>query len=147
MVNETGLDTSAESVGPIRLGMPAKEVVAALGEPDAKSEYQLMGATGEFVADWPWASKGLTLTMAAVDASGTMPTVSGISCEASCAFELPWGLKMGSTRAEVEAIYGEHFDPDFTNEQQFVAGSIYGGTFYRFEGGEVVGIFIGAGAE
>ncbi len=141
------LDTSAEAVGPIRQGMSAGDVVAELGEPDAKPKFEMMEATGEFVAEWPWKSKGLSLSMAAQDAQGTKATVSGITCSKTCAFGLPWGLKIGSSRADVEAIYGKTFDPDFTNEESFVAGSVYGGTFYSFESGKVVGLFIGAGAE
>ena len=141
------LDTSAEAVGPLRQGQAESEVLSTLGAPDEKPAFVMMEATGEFVSDWPWADKGLVLTMAAADASGASATVSGITCGKSCAFELPWGLKIGSTRAEVEAVYGDHFDKAFTDEHTFVAGSVYGGSFYRFESDRVVGIFIGAGAE
>lgn len=147
VISESGLDTSAEAIGSIRQGMTADAVVAALGEPDGRPEFELEDATGDFVAGWAWTAKDMVVSMAATDASGTNATVSGIGCGANCPFDLPWGLKIGSTRAEVEAIYGEHFDPDFTNEHTFVAGSVYGGSFYSFEDGKVVGIFIGAGAE
>ena len=62
-------------------------------------------------------------------------------------YALPWGLKIGSPRADVEKIYGTHFDKDFTDENTFVAGSVYGGSHYAFKDGKVDSLFIGAGAE
>ena len=138
---------AGETVGPIREGMSAEDVVAALGEPTEKPGFVLMEATGEFVSDWPWPDKDLTLSMMGTDEAGAGAKVGGITCGKSCAFELPHGLKIGSSRAEVEAVYGENFDKAFTDENTFVAGSVYGGSFYAFEDGKVVGIFIGAGAE
>ncbi|MCR9159426.1 MAG: hypothetical protein ACE37F_23025 [Nannocystaceae bacterium] len=140
-------EDEGETVGPIREGMSAEAVVALLGEPTEKPSFVLMEATGEYVSDWPWPSKGLTLSMMGTDETGAGAAVGGISCDESCAFDLPHGLKIGSTRAEVEAVYGDDFDKDFTNENTFIAGSVYGGTFYEFDGDKVVGIFIGAGAE
>lgn len=138
---------TAETVGPIRQGMSAEDAVAALGEPTEKPGFVLMEATGEYVSDWPWPDKDLTLSMMGTDEAGTGATVGGITCGKSCAFGLPHGLKIGSSRAEVEAIYGDDFDKGFTDENTFVAGSVFGGSFYSFEAGKVVGIFIGAGAE
>ncbi len=136
-----------ETVGPIRQGMSVGDVVAALGEPTEKPRFVLMEATGEYVSDWPWPDKDLTLSMMGTDEAGAAATVGGITCGRSCAFSLPHGLKIGSSRAEVEATYGDDFDKDFTDENTFVAGSVFGGSFYSFEAGKVVGIFIGAGAE
>lgn len=136
-----------ETVGPIRQGMSAADVVTALGEPTEKPGFVLMEATGEYISDWPWPDKDLTLSMMATDEAGAGASVGWITCGKACAFDLPRGLKIGSIRAEVEAAYGDDFDEAFTNETTFVAGSVYGGSFYTFEAGKVVGIFIGAGAE
>lgn len=136
-----------ETVGPIREGMSAEDVIGVLGEPTEKPGFVLMEATGEYVSDWPWPDKDLTLSMMATDEAGAGASVGGITCGKSCAFGLPHGLKIGSSRAEVEAVYGDNFDKGSTDENLFVAGSVYGGSFYSFEAGKVVGIFIGAGAE
>ena len=64
------------------------------------------------------------------------------------------GIGVGATRAEVEAAYRDALgkgrepnEPDATTEQLLIVGSVYGGTFFRFEGGKLVSIFVGAGAE
>lgn len=135
-----------EGIGDLRLGMKAAEVVALMGEPSKKSGIDEEGATGDFVQSWDYPSKGLGIGMAAPSAKGPW-SLSNLTANADCPMPGPWGLKIGSTRAEVEKIYGKAFDPDFTDADQFVAGSVYGGVFYGFTDGKVSSIFIGAGAE
>jgi len=121
-------------------------VITALGEPAKKSEIFEEGATGDFVQDWEYPAKGLVVGMASPSATGAQ-AVSTLTANATCTLPARWGLKIGSTRAEVEKVYGSNFDGDFTNGDVFVAGSVYGGVFYDFTEGKVSGIFIGAGAE
>lgn len=147
VVEDGNLRTDRETVGPFHEGMNADAVVAAAGEPATKAPFILLEATGEYVSEWAYPDADLVLTLASGTEAGTDATVWGIDCGASCGHPLPWGLAIGSSRAEVEAVYGEHFDAAATDEHTFVAGSVYGGSFYRFEGGRVTGIFIGPGAE
>jgi hypothetical protein len=147
VINDGDLDLRAERVGDLALGMDAAAVEKLLGKPDAKTAFEEEGATGDFVQSWTYRSLELELGMAAVDGKGTDNGLSNISVGKASSLTLPWGLKIGSTRAEVEKVYGTHFDPDFTDKDKFVAGSVYGGAFYDFEDGKVVGLFLGAGAE
>lgn len=136
-----------EKVGALQIGMKPDEAVEVLGEPKEKGEIWEEEATGDFVSDWTFPDKGVVLHMASADKKGTDMRINAISADKSCTLSFPWGLKVGSTRADVEKIYGDKFHDVVTDDKQFVAGSIYGGTFYNFEDGKVVGIFIGAGAE
>lgn len=147
VVEDGTLRTDRETVGPFHEGMNAAAVVAELGEPNTKEPYTLLEATGEYVSSWGYPDADLVLTLASGNETGEGATVWGVECGASCSYPLPWGLAIGSTRAEVEAVYGDHHDTAATDEHTFVAGSVYGGSFYRFEDGRVVGIFIGPGAE
>ncbi len=142
--NELSLEH--EGIGELRQGMTTEQVVALLGEPDKRSKIEEEGATGDFVLDWEYAAKGLSIGMAGATAKGPF-SVSSMTANAKCTLSASWGLKIGSTRAEVEKVYGKAFDADFTNDQSFVAGSVYGGVFFDFQDGKVTGIFIGAGAE
>ena len=55
---------------------------------------------------------------------------------------------MGSSRAAVEAAYGDRAADDAPpGEDVFVVDSIYGGVVFSFEAGVVRSIFIGALAE
>ncbi len=147
VIKDGDLMTGAEKVGGVHQGMAPAEVEKLLGAPAHKGEIEEEAATGDFVQAWSYKDKGLSITMAGTDAKGSGQTVSAITVDATYTGELPWGLKIGSPRADVEKIYGEHFDKDFTNDDQFVAGSIYGGSHYTFKDGKVDGLFVGAGAE
>lgn len=147
VITDGELSLETETVGEIHLGLGPSDLDKVLGKPDSKGPIEEEGATGDFVQTWSYASKGLSITMAASDAKGSDQTVSGIDVDKTYTGELPWGLKIGSPRADVDKIYGEHFDEDFTDDNQFVAGSVYGGSHYRFKDGKVDSLFIGAGAE
>lgn len=140
------LDLEFERIGGIGLQMSAADVVALLGEPASKSKIELEGATGDYVQSWEYPLQDLAITMGAATRKGKQ-TVKSITAGARCPLPASWGLRIGSDRAEVKAVYGRHHDPAFTDKHQFVAGSIYGGVVYTFEGGKVTRIFIGAAAE
>lgn len=144
---EGELDTSKEMVGELHTGMKPAEVETMLGKPEKTEGPFEEGATGEFLTTWSYPAKGLSLDFSAVDDKGKDIALRGISCSKTCAFGLPWGLKIGSTVADVKKVYGENFDKSATREDLFIAGSVYGGSFYTIENGAVVGIFIGPGAE
>ena len=58
------------------------------------------------------------------------------------------GITIGSTEDAVKKAYGSVRDKENSEAgKTFVAGSIYGGVIFRFEGGKVSEIFIGASAE
>ena len=144
---EGDLDLSHEKIGDLHLGMSGADLEKMLGKPKEKSKIIELGATGDLVGTWSFPGKGITAEMVFDDRKGTNPSISALTANESCAFALPWGLKIGSTRAEVEKVYGKNFDPDMTTKETFIAGSIYGGSMYDFEDGKVVRLFIGAGAE
>lgn len=145
-------DPASETIGGISLGATPAVVEKLLGAPATKSPPQEMGATGEFVSDWHWAT-GETLSMAAGTADGA-PTVGSITIEAPSKLTTSRGVGLGSTRAEVEKVYQaflgkgrQEGEPDTTSAESLIVGSVYGGTFFSFEGGKVSRIFVGAGAE
>jgi hypothetical protein len=146
-------DPTSETFDGIAVGMNVQAVQLLLGPPDQKGTPVEMGATGMFEADWRWSSRGLTARMGATTAEGE-PSVSGMEIAAPSTLRTSRGIGLGATRAEVEALYkdalGKGRQPDEPNpdtEQLLVLGSVYGGTFFRFEGGKLVSIFVGAGAE
>jgi hypothetical protein len=145
--DEGELDYSKEMVGELHVGMTAAEVEAVLGRTPKQTKLAEEPATGDFVQVWKYDVLGVDLTMAASNRKGDDKRLSAIDVAATSKLALPWGLAMGSTRADLEKVYGSHFDPDFTDETQFVAGSIYGGVVYKLADGKVSGVFVGASAE
>lgn len=144
-----------ESIGPLREGMTASEVVDLLGQPSEKGEIFEEGATGLWVQEWKHPDKGVFLFMRAPTERGAQ-TVGAITVKAPNEYATKRGIAVGSTRAAVEKAYGDVQDQDRVfdsggepdaDASTFVAGSIFGGIIFSFEAGKVSEIFMGAAAE
>lgn len=146
-------DPTSETFEGLALGLTAASVEKRFGAPDQKGTPTEMGATGTFEADWEWKSLGLRLRMSAATAEEA-PTVGAIEIEPPSKLRTSRGIGLGATRAEVEAAYRDALgkgrepdEPDATSETRLILGSVYGGTIFRFEGGKLVSVFVGAAAE
>lgn len=141
------LSLDHEKVGELHLGMKGEDVEKLLGAPKEKGPIEEEAATGDLSGAWKYPDQGIELWMGHDDLEGKNPRILGLTVTDKCTLPLPWGLAIGSTRAKVEKVYGANFDKDATTPETFIAGSVYGGSFYSFEDGKVAGLFIGAGAE
>jgi hypothetical protein len=146
-------DPTSENIGGVGLGDPAASVEAAFGPPTERSEVEEWGATGDRVSTWTWAGKGLEINMTE-HAEGFV--VLSIFVSAPCTATTSRGIGIGASWEDVDATYrefrGQGLNEDEEEEPQWdrdeiIVGSIYGGTFFDFEGGKVSSIFVGAGAE
>jgi hypothetical protein len=136
-----------ETLGELKLGRKAAEVVKALGEPKAKGKEVHWEATGDWVQEWTYPAKGLTLQMASAKRGGAK-TVLAFTAEENCKLATGRGIKIGSTLAEVRKAYGKFENKEDSQAgETFVAGSIYGGVIFHLKGGKVSSIFFGAAAE
>lgn len=140
-----------ESIGGLKTSARAPAVIALVGEPTTKSEPIVEEATGETVALWTWPAKGLEIRVAIV---GDVTMVTGITITAPSTLTTSRGIGIGAPRAAVESTYAafrtmgrDAEEPDPSNEDRIVIGSIYGGTFFDFKDGKVASIFVGANAE
>ena len=140
-----------ESIGGLKTSARAPAVIALVGEPTTKSEPIVEEATGETVAAWTWPAKGLEIRVAIV---GDVTMVTGIKITAPSTLTTSRGIGIGAPRAAVESTYAafrtmgrDAEEPDPSNEDRIVIGSIYGGTFFDFKDGKVASIFVGANAE
>lgn len=147
VITDGELDLGAEKVGDLHIGMTAADLEAKLGKAASQSPIIMEEATGEHVQDWTYPAQGLEIGLWSADEKGTDQKVRSITAGDKCTLALPWGLAIGSPRADVEKVYGTHFDKDMSDAQTFIAGSVYGGSFYGFKDGKVASLFIGAGAE
>lgn len=136
-----------DALGALEDGLPDKDVLAKLGDPQSKDGREEEGATGDIVDVWSYPKQGIVLMMRSQTMTSAQ-SVSGITIKAPCEFKTKLGIGVGSTRAEVLAAYGAFKDPEFpTGPEQFIAGSVYGGTFFDFTDDKVASIFMGVGAE
>lgn len=136
-----------EALGKIKLGRKAADLAGLIGKPDSMGKDTKWEATGEWVQEWRFKSQGLTLHMAS-EAKGGAKTILTITAQAPSKLATARGIHIGSTIAEVTKAYGKVQDKEGSEPgKTFVAGSVYGGVIFTFNGGKVSQIFIGAGAE
>ena len=139
--------SATEALGKLKLGQKAAAVIKELGEPASKGENQLWGATGEWVQEWHYPDKGLSLQMASEKEKGAKTLLSMTATE-KCTLATSEKIKIGSTEAEVRKAYAKLENKEEGKPgETLVAGSIYGGVIFTFKKGKVVQIFIGAAAE
>jgi len=150
---EAGADpfalVAAESLDALKLGMSVAEIEAKLGKPSSSvADTEEEPATGLFLRTDAYGPVGLTVTYSAGSANGPW-TVHGLLAEAPSRVKSKRGIAIGATRAAVEAAYGAVRDRDVEpSPDSFIAGSIYGGLFFDFDGeGRVTSMFLGVGAE
>ena len=133
--------------GPLGTGVAAATIVAALGEPSTRGAVEEEGASGLFLTSWAWPRAGVVVTMEATTPGGAL-TAHSFTVRAPFTERSARGVGIGSSEAAVQAAYEGLSDPDATRAGEiFVAGSVYGGVFFKFVDGRVDEIFVGADAE
>lgn len=137
-----------ESIGELKWGMSAGDVLTRLGEPKKRGRIEMWEATGDHVQAWTYAD-GLALTMASATRKGEQ-RLHSVTIKAPSQLKTAKGLGIGAARADVLKNYENkralENEPD--DQELFIAGSIYGGLFFNFDArGKVSEIFLGAGAE
>lgn len=137
----------SETLGGLKLGQSAAELVKRLGPPKSKGKEVEWGATGDWVVEWRYPDKGLKFQMASGKKGGSK-TILTMESAAPSQLATAKGIKLGSSEAEVRKVYGSLEEKEQSKPgESFVAGSIYGGIIFRFKNGKVDSIFFGAAAE
>lgn len=146
-------DDIDEQLGTFKPGTPAEVIIAAVGEPKSKGRMFTEEASGDFFQTWTW-QDGLSIAMSSDTRKGPQ-RASRLTITSPSTLKSKKGVGIGSTRADVIKHYGSKRAPESEPEDTsvFVAGSVYGGIFFKFAGttdkptDKVVEIFLGAGAE
>ena len=137
----------AERIGPLRIDQPAAEAERLITCPVQHGLVEFWGADGEYHQAWTAPDCGLTLDLSATEPDGPQ-TVRAITLTAPSVWTTARGISMGRTEAEVMTAYGRDRNAEESQAGQlFVAGSVYGGLLFSFEGGRVTQLFLGAAAE
>lgn len=130
----------------LKSGLKQKIIIDSLGEPDEKGEDTYWGATGTYVQEWKYNSKGISLEMESAEQNGNknvlmITLISPSSCKTSKL------ISVGSKKEDVIKAYSGNINPEFSNDIRIVVGSIYGGIIFSIDNNIVTKIFIGAAAE
>jgi len=142
----------SERLGPLRLGLPAGEVLKVLGKPDEQSERSVWAADGAEHQTWRYAARGIVLGMIAED-EGSRQQIDRITVSDPCRYRTTRGIGIGSSRGEVLEAYRNEIAPGSGDREEgsrdgmVVAGSLYGGVVFTITRDKVAAVFLGAGAE
>ncbi len=132
--------------GWLKIGVDEKLIVQNLGIP-RKGENEYWGAIGTYVQDWHFENAGISLEMESEEESGEKK-VRGITISSPCTLKTEQRIGLGSPEALVLERYADVVDKSTTEAgQSITVGTIYGGTIFTIEKGDVSRIYIGAAAE
>jgi hypothetical protein len=135
-----------EAIGGLKLGMDEAKVVKLLGKPAKNSFPEEEAASGEFVANWEWPSKGIVLGMGSDKRTGPFK-LRTIDITAPSTFATTRGVTIGMAAAELPARYQHNVDEGRDDPNQYLVGSVYGGMLFTLKDDKVAEIFLGAMAE
>lgn len=145
--SDSAFDPGEETIGPLKLGLEEKAVIAALGNPDRKSAPILEEATGDWVSTWTWRQLGVSTTMAAAG-KGASGSIAFVAIEAPSPLTTARGIGIGSAAGEIEDAYPKNlWDRCMSSETQVIVGSVYFGLAFDIKAGKVAKISMGAFAE
>ena len=128
-----------EAIGPLRWNMTGAEMVKHLGAPQKKWPESYEDATGAYASWWSW--PGVEVGIVAAKPAGPWKARS-IQVSAPRKFATKAGIRIGSTRKEVEAKY-RRGSMDQGGPDSFLVGSPYGGMYFSFKDGVVTELGIG----
>ena len=135
-----------QQIGPLKLGMPEKQLAALLGKPASESKPISEAATGMTVKERNYARLGLKVTLAQ-ESAGKPWSVDRFRADPPCPWKMPQGIGLGTPSAQVRKTYAGLLDQEMTSSQQVVVGSVYGGVIFTLKNDKVQSIFVGAAAE
>ncbi|MFD0892201.1 hypothetical protein KBB96_12285 [Luteolibacter ambystomatis] len=134
-----------EALGKLTLDQKATDVEKLLGAPDSKSKaVHEEGGSGDWVETWKYAKQGIELRMGA-QGKKEVKRILLITASPACKLATARGIKIGSTKEEVEKAYKDvkAKDASFAEKDTFVVGSISPGLVFTFKDSKVNGILFG----
>lgn len=135
----------SETIGELKLGLTTDEVIALLGQPGKVSENEYWEADGAYHRTYSYPDLGIELDLAGEESE--IKVVNMILAAQPCSLETSKGIVLGNNYTDVDQAYEGYLNPEFSDTQTLVAGSIYGGVVFSFEDGILQTIFVGASAE
>ena len=137
----------SERIGSLRLGLSESDVKKSIGCALQRGPEQLWGADGAYHQSWRCDACGLRIGMVS-EKRGATKRIESITLVAPGTLATSRGIRIGSAEQEVRKAYRAEWNREESRQSgSFVAGSIYGGLLFEFQGGKVVQIFLGAAAE
>lgn len=137
-----------ESIGGLKIGLPAADLLKTVGEPKTRDRVEMEEATADYVQTWDYPDQGLTVYMRSDRRKGPQ-FVRLIKISGPSKLQSARGFGLGASFDAVAAAYKDLRDPESEadDREYFTAGDLYGGLIFRFEDGKAVEVILGAVAE
>lgn len=143
---EKGFDLmNNESIGIIKFGMTANEIIEFLGKPEDISEPFYSEVDGETYQHFDYKKEGIFLSF--VLKSDSTKEVRLIEIKPPCDLKTSRQIGIGSNSSEIINSYKEFINEEFSDSSEIVLGSIYGGIIFKIENQEVKSIYVGPSTE
>jgi len=133
---------SEETIGGLKIGSSAKDVIAVLGKPRKKTKSEESEATGDIASAWSW--PGVGISMVKTDHGFE---VQSIEIKAPSKLATSRGIVIGSSKADVKKSYQHSTEDHNDDPNAYLVGSPYDGELFKFKNGKVTEIFLGQMAE
>ncbi len=134
-----------EKIGELKIGLKVDKIIELLGKPEEKSKLELWGADDSYHQEWNYKTKGISLDI--IGKTEAEQVVNMITISEPSKLKTLKQIAIGSPIEDVKKAYIESIDTSWSDNENIVAGSVYGGIVFTFENNIVKTIFIGASAE
>ncbi len=134
-----------ESLNELRIGLTKIQIEKILGMAPEISTNELWEADGQYHQTYFYKDLGIELDMIGDDEK--LKKVNMITIVFPCNYKTSKNISIGSKLIDVQNAYNQYFNKEFSDNETFVAGSIYGGVIFNLKNDTVTSIFIGAAAE
>jgi len=134
-----------ETIGEIKIGLTYERVIELLGEPEEVTKVEMSQVDGSFYQSISYSKKGIEIVF--VIDSDSVKKVSNFLIRSPCSLKTSKKIGIGSSYEEVENAYKESINPEFSDTESIVVGTVYGGIVFSLENRKVKTIYIGISAD
>jgi len=134
-----------EKIGELKIGLSIAKTIDLLGEPSERTKLEIWGADGDSHYTMIYKDKGIEIDI--VGENKTKQKVESITVTEPCSFKTNENIGIGTNINAIKNAYKGLVNPEFSDSNTLVVGSIYGGLIFKMEKDKVNKIILGAVAE
>lgn len=120
-------------------------LLKSFGTPEVKSKWTVSPVDGFKHQNLEFKTKGIFVNLLLNDKN--KQEISAITITKPGTFKTLRNIDIGSPKSDVLKAYKNEINPEETNDNSLIAGSLYGGIIFEIAKGKVTKIFMGASAE
>lgn len=136
-----------EAIGALKIGLSREQAIKIVGASPKAGRIEEWDTGSQFHQQLTFKNAGISLSMVSKTKSSPQ-TIESITAVAPCALTTKKGIHIGSSEADVMKAYKRDYNKEESVPgSSFVAGSTYGGIWFRIDNGKISQIFLGVSGE